>query len=165
MHKREIQSRGFTLLELMLVMALIALMAAVVAPTLRGFAEGRRTKDSAALIVGIAQYGRTAAMSEGRVYRMNFDPTAGQVWLTAENGTAFQAPTGEYGQRFDLMDGVKMSVDVAPQQDGQYVQFQPTGRTGTAHIVLTGPRGDTIEVACATATETFHVLTPSEVAQ
>jgi prepilin-type N-terminal cleavage/methylation domain-containing protein len=165
MPNRPVQSRGFTLIELMLVMALIVIMSAIIAPTLRGFALGRRTKDSAAMIVGVAQYGRTAAMSEGRVYRLNFDPTAGQVWLTAENGTQFQPPTGEYGERFQVQDGVKFSVDVAPQQDGQYIQFQPTGRTDTAHIVLTGPRGDTIEVACATPTETFHVLTPAEEAQ
>lgn len=146
-------------------MTLIVLMAATIAPTFRGFAQGRRTKDSAAMIVGVAQYGRTAAMSEGRIYRLNFDTAGGQVWLTAENGTAFQSPSGEYGERFALQDGVKMSVDIPPQPDGQYVQFQPTGRSGTAHILLTGPRGDTIEVACATPTEMFHVLTPGEVTQ
>jgi len=154
--------RAFTLVELILVLGIIALVAAMVAPSLRGFAAGRRTKDSATLIVGLAQYARTAAMSEGRVYRLNFDPSARQVWLTAQSGAVFAPPTNEYGQRFSLAQGVQMDLDVAQQQDGRYVQFQPSGRTDTAHVHLTGQFGDKVEVACASATEMFRVVPAGE---
>jgi prepilin-type N-terminal cleavage/methylation domain-containing protein len=156
------QLRAFTLIELILVMAIIALMAAIVAPSLREFSLARRTKDSAALVVGLAEYARTQAMSEGRTYRLNFDPSARQVWLTAQDGATFGPPNNEYGQRFSLSDGVAMTVDIAQQKDGQYVQFQPSGRTQTANINLTGPMGDTVQIACASATELYRVVPTGE---
>jgi prepilin-type N-terminal cleavage/methylation domain-containing protein len=149
---------GFTLIELVLVMSIIALMAAIIAPSLRQFSMGRRTKDSAALVVGLAEYARTAAMSEGRTYRLNFDPVQRQVWLTAQDGATFSPPSNEYGERYSLADGVNMSVDLTHQQDGQYVQFSPSGRTQTVHVTLTGPLGDTVQLACASATEVLAVV-------
>src|SRR5271170_8007727 len=121
--------RAFTLIELLMVMLIITIMVALVAPKLSGFAMGRKASDEARTLVSLARYARSQAISEGRVYRLNVDPSGRQFWLTAEQDGQFQPPQNEYGEKYDLPDGVSMDTDIASKQDGQYVQFQPTGRS------------------------------------
>jgi prepilin-type N-terminal cleavage/methylation domain-containing protein len=112
--------RGFTLIELIMVMAILVLVASVLAPSLRGFGIGRKTNDAGRMILAMAHYARTQADAEGRIYRLNLDQTSGEVWLTADNGGAvFGAPTNEYGDRYSLPEGVRMTVTVNPQPNAQ----------------------------------------------
>ncbi len=103
---------GFTLLELILVMAIIAVLAAVLVPTLSAFATGRRTANAATMILGLSNYARSQAISQGAVYRLNFDANAGTVWLTVQGDGGFQPPPGDYGDRYKLPEGVRLSAEV-----------------------------------------------------
>ncbi len=97
-----------------MVLVILAIVAGLVVPALSGFAAGRRTKNAATLVLGLANYARTQAVAEGTVYRLNFDAGAGTVWLTEQSAGEFRSPTATgYGQRFPLPEGVRMSVDVA----------------------------------------------------
>ena len=114
------KSLAFTLIELIMVMAILVLVASVIAPSLRGFGIGRKTNDAGRMILGLAQYARTQSEAEGRTYRLNLDQSARAVWLTADTGGAvFAAPTNEFGDRYSLPDGVQMSVTVNPQPNAQ----------------------------------------------
>lgn len=157
--------RAFTLLELVLVMAILALMVAVVAPSLGAFAGGRRTSYAATQIVSLSQYARTQAVNEGRVWRMNFDPSTRSVWLTVQNGSQFQQPSSDLGERTQAADGIEMRLDLQPQSDGTYVTFHPDGRTDPAHIWLSDRQGRVIEIACLSPTELFRILPPEEMTQ
>src|SRR5438067_9157424 len=53
------QPRGFTLFELVLVMLVLAVIMAMVAPKLAGTARGRRTGDAATQITALAYYARS----------------------------------------------------------------------------------------------------------
>jgi len=118
--RRRLQKSGFTLIELILVMMIIALIATMVAPRLRGFSIGRRSNDAAREIVGMAHYARTQAITEGRLYRLNFDVKAEKFWLTAEDDTgAFVAPSGDIGEQVTLPDGVQMDAQITPQTNVQ----------------------------------------------
>jgi prepilin-type N-terminal cleavage/methylation domain-containing protein len=111
---------GFTLIELIMVMAILVLIASVIAPSLRGFGIGRKTNDAGRMILGLAQYARTQSAAEGRVYRLNLDQSAREVWLTADNGGAvFEAPANEFGDKYSLPEGVQMTVTVNPQANAQ----------------------------------------------
>ncbi len=97
-------------------MAILTLVMAAIAPSLRGFGVSRSANDTANLIVTVANYARTQAATEGNVYRLNFDPAAGQFWLTVagDNG-AFDAPTrSDWGKKFDVAAGLKMDVNYQP---------------------------------------------------
>ena len=112
--------RGFTLIELIMVMAILVLVASVIAPNLRGFGIGRKTNDAGRMILAMTKYARTQSESEGRIYRLNLDQSTGAAWLTADNGGGgFTAPTNDFGDRYSLPEGVRMSVTVNPQANAQ----------------------------------------------
>jgi prepilin-type N-terminal cleavage/methylation domain-containing protein len=108
---------AFTLLELIMVMVILAIAAAIVVPTIRGFALSRATESATEQVLTLSHYGRSQSISEGRNFRLNFDARAGQVWLTALDQTTntYQPVTNEFGERYTLPKGIKLSVDVAPQ--------------------------------------------------
>jgi len=161
MRRRRSNFSGFTLLELVFVLVILAVLAAMVAPSLRSFGIGRSNEDTATLLVGLAGYAHTQSASEGRVYRLNFDVPGRAFWLTAQQGAAFVPPTNDFGRRCTAADGVaQMSVDLQPRPDGDYVEFQPTGLTDPApvQIRLIDKLGGSVGVACLSSTETFQVL-------
>jgi len=97
-------------------MTIIAIVAAVAVPTMRAFTIGRGNNNTATQIVALANYARAQAAAEGRIYRLNFDPSTGEYWLTAQNAGVFQPPTAsDFGRRFQVADGVQMDVRVNPQ--------------------------------------------------
>ena len=90
MNVRPHKLRGFTLLELVLVLVVLAIMAGIAAPTLRGFARGRNVPDAAAQLVTLTRWAHAQAIAEGRVYLLNLDPAGGKYWLTVEEGNVAQ---------------------------------------------------------------------------
>ena len=188
MRNRTGQLRAFTLIELILVMMLMTIIAAEVVPLLHNFTMGRRTSNVASRILNMTQYAHTEAISEGRVYRLNLDPNNGQYWLTAENNGQFVSPGSDYEQKSQIDSNMKLQVDIATpvipvtEQDTQLnlglnannsrsaqlsptaqdVEFQPSGRTDPAHIILSDNLGTKIEIACTSPTELFRILPKDE---
>jgi prepilin-type N-terminal cleavage/methylation domain-containing protein len=102
---------GFTLLELVMVMLIIAIMAGLLAPALFRFTAGRNVENFGRRIVGAAQYARAQSISEARTYRLNFDRNTGEFWLTADSGGGnFQPPGGDFNQHYAAPDGVRLQL-------------------------------------------------------
>ncbi len=70
---------GYTLFELVLVMAVLLIAAGMAAPSLRNFARGRDAGDAAEQFVAVARWARTQAIAQGAVYRLNVDLTPGHI--------------------------------------------------------------------------------------
>jgi Tfp pilus assembly protein FimT len=149
-------------MELILVLAILTVVVALIAPSLRWFGIGRTSNDTATRLVSLAHYARDQAIAEARPYRLNFDPEGHAYWLTMEEGGVFQPAANDYGLRFELPEGLQMDLDVPQAADGQYITFNPNGRTQSAHIRLTNKVGGRLEIACLSATEQFHILRPEE---
>jgi len=164
MQKCRRTSSGFTLLELIFVLIVLAVLAATIAPSLRGFAVGRAKNDMASTIVSLANYARTQAISEGRTYRLNIDPHKRVVWLTVQDGPLFSPPPGDFGTQFPASSSVvRMETDLPAQPDGQYVTFSVGGRTTPpVQIWLTDELGQRAEVALQSETELFRILPREE---
>jgi type II secretion system protein H len=75
--------KGFTLLELIVVMVILATVLALAGPSLRGFFGSRQLPDTAAQILALTQFARSQAISEGIIYRLNFNTSKREYWLTA----------------------------------------------------------------------------------
>lgn len=151
--------RAFTLIELILVLVILAIVAAAVAPSLRAFGVGRSNQDAATMVLAMADYARTQAASEGRPYRLNVDPQKGTIWLTVQDNGIFDAPTSnDFGKPFSIPDGSRITTDMPQRTDGCYSEFQPGGRVEPAKIDITDKLGNQVEIAAASATELFRIL-------
>jgi prepilin-type N-terminal cleavage/methylation domain-containing protein len=101
-------ARAFTLIELILVMALLVVVVSMVTPVFARFFNGRKADSEVKQLVSLMQYGRSRAVSEGAPM---------MLWVNAANGTyGLKEQTG-YSDNdtnaldFTVADGLKLDVD------------------------------------------------------
>jgi prepilin-type N-terminal cleavage/methylation domain-containing protein len=75
--------KGFTLIELTIVIALMMILYAIATPSLRNLAPSSRLKSSAREIQSLLTYARDIAMTENVGYIVVFDLDEQQYWLTS----------------------------------------------------------------------------------
>lgn len=153
---------GFTLLELIFVLLLMAVAVAIVMPSLSGTVKGRRVGDTAAQLVTLTNYAHNQAISEGRVYRLNFDSSGRGYWLTMQQDDGQYGSLGqELGQQFEVPEDLRVETDLARQQDGAtYITFRPSGRCdpAPANVRVADQAGDVTQITCESPTELFHIV-------
>ena len=145
---------GFTLIELVLVMLVITIVIAMVAPTFHATSRGRRAGDTATQVVALANYARSQAITQGKTYRLNLDTDSGVYELSSRDYDTFETLNN---WSFVVPAGVQITSDIQSQQDGTYIEFRPTGRTDPATIRVSDDDGMVIQVVCESATELFHI--------
>jgi len=154
--------RGFTLLELIVVMLVLSVLFAMVAPSLSGFGAGRAAEQTASQIVTLSRWARAQAITEGRAYRLDFDPANRVYFVTAATGAGFERVGVDFGRDFSIPDGVTLAFDALQAGGLTYLEFLPTGRSQPAAIRVVAKDGQVTELASLSATEPLKVLTPEE---
>ncbi len=144
-------------------LALVSLVAAMAAPSLRGFSKGRKMANATAEILALSRYAYSQAIAQGQNYRLNFDEVGRFFWLTVQNGVVFQDLQTEFGRHFSL----PQNTSAAWLNDGQtpfrnYVEFHPDGRTEAGTLRLADDKGRETLIGCLSQTETLRVIRPSE---
>lgn len=153
------RGNGFTLLELIMVMVILSTVLAMAAPSLSGFFGSRQTHDTAAQILALTQFARSQAISEGIVYRLNFDTQQRTYWLTAQQAGAFEELKTGLGQVFTLPKDMVMELDDVDQEDmDMFLQFTPQGTVTAGTVRLIDRRGVALEVTCPTITESYSIV-------
>jgi len=153
------RNKGFTLLELILVMVILSTVLAMAAPSLSGFFGSRQTHDTAAQILALTQLARSQAISEGIVYRLNFDTNERTYWLTAQQAGTFEELQIELGQVFTLPKDMVMELEDVEEEDMEtFLQFTPQGTVTAGTVRLIDRRGLALEVVCPTVTESFSIV-------
>jgi len=74
--------RGFTLIELMVVLTILVLLAGLVAPSFTRQYHEAKLRSTVRDLVALMQYARSQAVVEGTTYRLNIDRDGGRVWVT-----------------------------------------------------------------------------------
>ena len=161
--QNQYRSRGFTLIELIVVMIIITLVVGAIAPKFAAFTAGRKASDGARQLVALARYARTEAISEGRAYRLNVDTTKRAYWITMDKDGEYVAPPNDFGDVFAMPDGVALATDFPSQTNGGvYITLLPTGRGQPGSVTFTDQNGISTTVICPSATEMFHIAQPGE---
>src|SRR5258708_3608973 len=128
-------SRAFTLIELILVMALLSIVLAVSAPALSGFFRGRTVDAAARRLVSLIRYGQSRAVSEGVPIILWIDARRGTYGLEQEPG---YADLDSKAVRFELPKDLRIEAPDVPAirstQSGPGLQAMQNSSIPRLHI-------------------------------
>jgi len=134
-------SKGFTLIELAVVIAILGVMIALVAPRFADLGEAN-LKRSARHLTGMIRFLRDEAQAKKTIYRLRFDIPAGSYWVEAMTLTS--DTTLEYRKVSQVIAGegslsgntTFRDVAVSGHPDDPYLLFMPDGWVEHALIHL-----------------------------
>jgi type II secretion system protein H len=120
---------GFTLIELILVMALLVTAISVTSPVLSRFFHGRTLDSEARRLLSLTRAGQSRAVSEGAPVLLWIDAAQGGYGLELENASSSGDPKAE---DFTVADGLRVdAVNASPVVIGRRklpaVRFMPDG--------------------------------------
>ena len=129
---------GFTLLELIVVLFLAGLVAALVAPSFSGTLESSRLRSGAAGVRATFTLARTLAASGSRLRSVVFDIERGEYVVDGEART------------YVLPEGIRIESarvgNEEPEQETFRVRFFPDGSAEGAEIVVASSAGGRLRV-------------------
>lgn len=103
-------SRGFTLIELILVLGLLAAVLAIAAPSLSRFFSGRSLQEETRRFLALTQYGGNQAVNEGVPMVLWIEPKLGEYGLRPETGY----PTNRHNTfHYRLRDDLELDVETS----------------------------------------------------
>lgn len=113
-----IHRRGFTLLELIIVLFIVLLVMAIVLPLFAGFGEGK-LKSEAREMASILRYMNDSALSRKETFSIRFD--------LDKNMVSWKSPDGEKTRRFDDITGVTTQSKGMVSKGELIFFFEPLG--------------------------------------
>lgn len=139
---------GFSLMEIMLVFAIMAILSSMSMPAMRGFAASRRLHTSARAIVDTLSFARDMAITERTTHLVVFDISGNRFWLASSETFDVQDPLTSAGRASTppAIQGNQVVVSRTggvmgiPQQLQHSVTFAGlvTNTNGTSQQVITG---------------------------
>ena len=140
------KNRGFSLIELVVVLVLISLSLALVAPSFSRFSKGVELKTTAQRVSGILRYFRSESIQSGKVYQIIFDPGLGAINIQVlegeeEGATEIKKEEQKFFKRsYPLPAGIQMKEFNIPTpefaSDLPTIEFYPNGGTNGGSFIL-----------------------------
>jgi len=147
------EPKGFTLIELTIVIALMMILYAIATPSLRNLAPSSRLKSSAREIQSLLTYARDVAMTENVGYLVIFDLDEQRYWLTssenfdAENATSSLATASSFATSRSQQN---TSVSEEGSSEGEISSFRTAMIAGIPRKPATG-----VEIAAINITHDY----------
>ncbi len=166
MNQRIVHHRlGFTLLELILVLALFALVRAAATPALRSFARRGVLDDTAASLLALTQQAQTRAIHEAVVHRVVFDLAERRAWLEQAGEWGLEASPRPGTEPVDWGRTVTVASDISPSEyETVAIMFYPTGLVTPGSLVIE-QGGHFVALTCDAAAERYRLLTVGDVSE
>ena len=151
------KNKGFSLIEVMVVLILISLSMFLATPLLSGFSKTAELKGATKKISAILRYSRSEAVNRGKVYQVLFDSDLRQVNVQpieekeedeeakdgTKDGTKDEAKDEPKRKTYTLPKGVDIKEVKAnsPQYPSDYavIEFYPNGGSNGGTIRLDSP--------------------------
>lgn len=136
---------GFTLIELVVVMTLLAIMAMTVTPVFRGSFSGAKADHAARDLYAGLKAAQERAVTEAVEYRVYFAPKTNEYWTghaqVGRSGTVEFQPVAILRDRVMRLpdDLVITDLDARPadQTGTSYLAFYPSGSCDVGGVTLT----------------------------
>ena len=149
------RNKGFSLIELMVVLILISFSISLIAPSLSRFSRSVELKGVTKKISGILRYCRSEAVNKGQVYQVLFDSNVREVRVQSMKLKEEKEEKREgkvTPKTYSLPEGIRMKeVDIPSPQypsDLPLIEFYPNGGSNGWTILLDsqGRKGYKIKV-------------------
>jgi prepilin-type N-terminal cleavage/methylation domain-containing protein len=167
-------SRGFTLVELVVVMALLLAVTAVAAPRFSDFFPSLKVRKSADRLFAWARKARADAAESGATQRLVIQTERKAFWIEREArplkepgrftplGGAWIEETLPEDVEIDLLEGLEEDPSGAKRR---WVEFRPDGTATEARIGLSHATGERRIIDVAPANARIRILTEEEAAR
>ena len=138
------RNEGFTLLELIVVMLILAAMTGAVIPVLRGTLIETRAGSGVSDLVATMKYAQSRAVTDVREYRVYFSEEENGYWLMVEIGreegaTLFEDLDEREGEFRKLPHGLeygRLKAAKDRELDAVFISFYPSGASDVASIEI-----------------------------
>ena len=160
-------SKGFTTIELMVVLAVMALMSGLVVVSMGPALREAKLRTGCRIVASALVYARSYAVTHRTITQVILDKPAGTVAVfclaTDEHGEAALQPVlTQPGRRHKLPEGIRI-VDVhkpGVEEEEDFVSFSELGQSEEAVVVVEGVNGrnqtvtvDAVTGRCAVGSE------------
>ena len=160
-----IGKRGFTIVELIVVLIVVAVLAGMIAPRMLGARGPARLRQHTRSFLATARYARDFAVTRRRKCRLTID-AAKQTYILTQQSSAEHDPnefvslSANLGKTQRLPDGLRFGplrvepLPGRPKTDlrADYIDFDSTGRADSAVVQITdGTRVYSVVIAPHTA--------------
>jgi len=139
-----VRQGGFTMIELVVVLLILTLSAALVTPSLSRFSRTVELKAAVKKISGILRYYRSEAVYRGTVYQVLFNLETGEVKVQSVESEATaeeeQKKEQKIAKRYVLPQGVHIKEIETPDpefpSDLPTIEFYPNGGSNGGTLLL-----------------------------
>lgn len=138
---------GFTLLEVLVVLVLVSVITAVVAPVVGTGAQTLRLQSAARHVAATLRLARARAIRQQEVYLVSFDRERGQVTMASgdlDEQRSFDLPRDVRLERAALLGDASRSAHRSP--DPVTFFFSPNGAAQALEVRLVNARGRSLRV-------------------
>ncbi len=151
-----LRNKGFTLLELMLVVVIMGIMVAASLPVFSGVFAGTRLRTATSSLASTINFAGRLAVTERLCCRVNCDLKEGSYWLTVEKDPvsspgAYSKLEGHLGRVRLLPQGIKIKQFSTPRGvsgDGEdYILVSPNGKMEKVLLYLGNEKGETYTIS------------------
>lgn len=138
--------RGFTLVEMVLVITIMAIMLGSVIPNFKPFMESATIKDAASTLAQMIRYTRSLAVEQSACVEMAFDSETGDIWVSIEsdpiNSPGIYEPIRlpvDYPKKYrtDIQVAGVIKQTLSGSQEDEVISFLPDGTTSDTFVYLT----------------------------
>jgi type II secretion system protein H len=140
------KSKGFSLIELLVVLILLSLSLALVAPSLSRFSRTVELRGAAQKISGILRNCRSESVNKGKVYQVILNSQSREVTVHTKE------PSGEKDEKKEastpqrtylLPEGIQMKEDPTSSSESAsglpIIEFYPNGGSNGGTILINSP--------------------------
>lgn len=151
------RNKGFTLLEVILVLILLSLATYLVVPSLVRLAKAIELKGTAQKIAGILRYYRLTAIQKGQVYQIIIDQKQRELIVRALQSEKKEGLDFTWVEKikYKIPESLNLKEEINPSEysaELPAIEFYPTGQANGGQIMLADPeqKGYRIKVSFLT---------------
>jgi general secretion pathway protein H len=140
-----VKNKGFTLVELVIVLILIGLSISLAAPSLGRFSKAVELKAGVKKVSAILRYYRSEAVQKGKIYQVIFDPGLREVRIQSvetlsKEGEAEKLEGILQKEKYVIPQGIQMKEVKIPfsqfPSDFPTIEFYPNGGSNGGSFLL-----------------------------